>query len=578
MALVQYAEPGGEYLLPWARQKLRYWHEEMLRSGQYNISKTVYVSDGAVIYASSLHLGHGVFQDRIRVTAAGGYVIGDPYQPLWGIESALMPGTLPDVVPELAWSPTVQHITSYFPSADGAYLRRHWLVICRYCKRVAEYTWDETKALATPSNTIVGAYVSHAADGSTVTVMDTDAEGLETQRVVTISPSLVTTSTADPWGWIDGDSIAERAVTGPVVATTYDTVDEGLDENGNHIYLNTSTTTFTIRYADDNSIAAQTSISGTQHQQTYFDGTHGAPNGFIDIETIYTGDFVGIGSPYITAAGTYWNEDVVPTSLITANATYLAAVASAAASNAAYDAEVVSAAKAIVSGALDLMDEKKVGVPEVDELRPYEGLVDHRNLRQALVIPAYSATQFTFSKGASSTTLAYDSIVRSTLIPSSIYGVSIGVSSPAVPAAPVPPWAVSVGDPLVFTYAPSTKAFTAAGTIALTSAYYSKGVTPPLLLGQTAALGYTGLYNISGSVLDGDEVVTLAALGEFGALSEAEIADLMERLCVGVITLAELAYITYFAFRAPRPEAVVYRAAEHAHVSGSYSFTQPAIS
>ena len=577
MPRVEYAEPGGEYLLPWVRQKLRYWHDEMLRSGQHNVFKTVHVSDGAVIYASSLYLGHGVFQDRVRVTASGGYVIGDPYQPLWNIESALMPGALAGVVPALAWSPTVQHITSYFPNADGSYLRRHWLVICRYCKRVAEYTWDETKTLTTPTNTIVGEYVSHAADGSTVTVRDTDAEGVGTVRVVTITPSLTATSTANVWGWIDGDSVSARAVTGPVVATTYEYVDEGFDETGNHIILATSTTTFTIRYADDNSIASQASISGTQHTQTYFDGTHGAPNGFIDIETIYTGSYVGISSPYITTAGTYWNEDVVPTSLITAHASYVAAVASAAADNAAYDSEVVTAAKAIVSGALDLMNAKKIGSPEVAELRPYDEAVDHRSIRQALVIPAYSATQFTFSKGAASATLDYNSVVLSTLIPSSIYGVSIGVSSPAVPPAPSPPWVVTVSDPLVFTYTAPTKSFAAAGTLALTTAYFSRGIAPPLVLGQTAALGHTGLYNVSGSVMDEDVVLPIASLGEFGALSDAEVADLMKRLCVGAITRTELAYLVYFAFRAPRPEAVAYRASEHAHTSGAYSFTQPAI-
>lgn len=587
MSLVQHAEPGGEYLIPWAKNKFRFWHEEMLRTGVNFITRVVYASDSSIIRVHSLHLGFGVFQDWLRITAGGDYVIGDPYQPLWNIQSALMPGTRAGVVPALAWTPSVQHITSYYPDSTGSYLRRHWLVICRYCKRVAEYTWDEvgTNTEVSPATdpktygvVITGKYVSHATNGSSVTLVDVDIAGVSgTPYTVTISPSLVAASETNAWGWIESGTVT-REVSGPTIATTYVSVDEGLDENGNHIWLHTSTTKFTVQYVDDASIASQSSITGTQHLQTYFDGTHGPPNGFIDAETIYTGEFVGVGASYITTAGTYWNDDVVSTTPTTSHALYLSEVAWAAATNAAYDLSVVAAVKGIVSAVLSAMNAKKFGSPEVAELRPYDNAIDHRKIGQALAIPAYSAAQYTFSRNAASDTLAYNSIVLASLIPSSIYGVSISLSSPAVPAAPSTPWAITVNAPLVFTYAPATKTFVAAGTLPLLRAHYSKGVVSPLSFGQTVSLGYNGFYKIRGNVLDdGGDAAPIYTLGEFDLPTAAELASLMQRLCVGDVTRVELAKMVYYSAVGADPALVTYRAIDHIHVNGSYSFTQPAI-
>lgn len=61
-------DPGTEYLLPWTRNKLNFWHAESERSGQTLVRKTVQVSDGSVIHAWSQHLGGGVWMDKIRIT------------------------------------------------------------------------------------------------------------------------------------------------------------------------------------------------------------------------------------------------------------------------------------------------------------------------------------------------------------------------------------------------------------------------------------------------------------------------------------------------------------------------------
>lgn len=73
MSLLQYAEPGGEYLIPWAKNKLKLMRGEMLRAGRASAHKVVYVSDSSVIYMDSLYLGRGQFRDSIRITAQSGY-------------------------------------------------------------------------------------------------------------------------------------------------------------------------------------------------------------------------------------------------------------------------------------------------------------------------------------------------------------------------------------------------------------------------------------------------------------------------------------------------------------------------
>ena len=60
-------DPGGEYLLPWARKKLGHWHQEMLHAGRRSVFKIVQVSDGRMIYANSELVAPGVFIDKIKV-------------------------------------------------------------------------------------------------------------------------------------------------------------------------------------------------------------------------------------------------------------------------------------------------------------------------------------------------------------------------------------------------------------------------------------------------------------------------------------------------------------------------------
>lgn len=73
-------DPGGEKYISFARRKLDFWHEQMVASGQRSIFKVVQVSDGSVIYASSLMAAPGVFMDKIRITGGLKY--------LWATDAA----------------------------------------------------------------------------------------------------------------------------------------------------------------------------------------------------------------------------------------------------------------------------------------------------------------------------------------------------------------------------------------------------------------------------------------------------------------------------------------------------------
>jgi len=69
-----------------------------------------------------------------------------PEQDLWSIPSAVLP-SMGSVIP---WTPVIQHIEYKYPTANAlVYTVKHQLVICRYCRRVAEYEWTETRTRET---------------------------------------------------------------------------------------------------------------------------------------------------------------------------------------------------------------------------------------------------------------------------------------------------------------------------------------------------------------------------------------------------------------------------------------------
>lgn len=67
-------DPGGEYLIPWARNKFALWHQQMDYAGQASVFKTVQVSDGSTVYASSLRAGT-MFIDKLRITGGANILV-----------------------------------------------------------------------------------------------------------------------------------------------------------------------------------------------------------------------------------------------------------------------------------------------------------------------------------------------------------------------------------------------------------------------------------------------------------------------------------------------------------------------
>lgn len=64
-------DPGGEYLVSWARRKINFWHKQMEHANLATLFRVVQVSDGSVIYVNSLRIAPDTFIDKLRITSGG---------------------------------------------------------------------------------------------------------------------------------------------------------------------------------------------------------------------------------------------------------------------------------------------------------------------------------------------------------------------------------------------------------------------------------------------------------------------------------------------------------------------------
>ena len=106
MSLSLSVDPGGEQFVTFAKKKLKQWHAEMLRTGQQALARTMLVDTGDTIYFNSLHLGNGVFRDRIRIVVTGGFILTDggvlyavQLDPVTGLYTSLHPIAAPAPLP-----------------------------------------------------------------------------------------------------------------------------------------------------------------------------------------------------------------------------------------------------------------------------------------------------------------------------------------------------------------------------------------------------------------------------------------------------------------------------------------------
>lgn len=69
--------PGGERFLPFAKRKLAMWKAQMATAGVGSFARVILGDEGTVIYINSVALGHGRYNDRIKITGTLSATIGE---------------------------------------------------------------------------------------------------------------------------------------------------------------------------------------------------------------------------------------------------------------------------------------------------------------------------------------------------------------------------------------------------------------------------------------------------------------------------------------------------------------------
>ena len=138
-----YFDQGTEHWVPEAKRFLAKLQRIQRQTNAPSISRATSPESGVIIWAKVTPQG-----SRVHIT--GGvqpvWVPHRPEQNLWAIPSAVLP-SMGSVIP---WTPVIQHVVyPYLTSDPLTYTVKHQLVICRYCRRVAEYEWTETRSVET---------------------------------------------------------------------------------------------------------------------------------------------------------------------------------------------------------------------------------------------------------------------------------------------------------------------------------------------------------------------------------------------------------------------------------------------
>ena len=617
--------PGLEAWLPYAKKELDKLDQRRQREDVPVLRKSIFPVPGVQIQLSS------GFGGKIRISPAGsGLVPSDPFFPLWNSAAALAPRTRDGVTPALrvTAAETVQHVFAYYPDeeADGAYIRRHWLVVVRYCKRVAEYTWDE---VVTPgpegTTTTIGEYVSHTATGDSLVLRDT-VEGVQTLRTVPISPSLIELSEANPWGWIEtaGPSAMHPGEQPPNPDIPYyhaSTTPGGYfapyggdpyiawhmafyGSNGAPFFVQFAIIVLQLHVEMTNGVGPETrltlqggSFQGLTWQFDYTIYAIGEQYG-VAITSTPLGPLPHGGEPMYGAVPVGTHPDPYPAWNAEINSHLTSLNAGVDEENIVRQAALeewrqrcVECAKYIVDQARAMMAEKLYTATDLTELRPH---LTETTTARALVVPVYSSANMTFTRPpeayvAVAATATYDMVSPHPsvmlLAATSIYGVTGAKTA----GEPYEPWIVRAETPLSFDYSPATFAFTpTAEPKVMVNAYYSRTTTPPLEFARRATAhgagqspAAIGFYKIAGPA-----AYTAQELA-FPPKEAGGIPAFSKRLCTGGegtddLFNAEIQYCVFYALQdgtARLATIKTYRVDEHTHtnaVSGLV-FAQPAI-
>jgi hypothetical protein len=544
------------------------------------------------------------------------WVVADPVQPLWNTPSALLPQLKPEILGYYA--PQLKHITAWYKErprkvactvngvnylvrVDQEYTIKHTLVICRYCKRVAEYSWNEVRAfdsaiLIPDEDEITARYVTTAwydgYDDVNVSLVDKDVDGSDV-NIRDVPHGLFATAYANPWGWFIDPTTPGNIPTLPVVrqdsmSARYTTVSYTV------VPGHTESTLLLEFY---NPITGTVYASGTKHRVNdnpgagsdpqYWYNTYvisedystyplGSPSGGPDISVVtkritgyaYTGTDGSRGEVWNDGGLTWADAISIPNPLYAENIIFyeewIAAIG-------VYLDKIIALIQTIPS----LLKNKLL--TDVTELTPLS-YIPYMDQKAAYIMPVEMTCTVTAS--LMSVSKDFELVTNHPILTvfgaerSEVCGATVTLKTPTIQ----PPYVATIQPPVTFKFDTALKTFTLSTDKPLTykKAYFSSGTDLTKLEATPfGEMRWGGMYHVSASP---------AAIHEFHYTLEpcddeyhwgVDPANLMQKMCIDLPSFPDVTYVAYSAIFTKRGAA--YRQMPHTYVRGDLSVVQAAI-
>lgn len=607
-------DQGVEYLLPWARKTLARLEDELTRQGRNTGSKWIEVTSGERIYLNALKVGQQ-WLETIRITGGTTWVCADPVQSLWDTDAALMPAK------HDTWSPAIQMIEDMYKErprnvtrtiggvgyqvvVDDEYTVKHTLVVCRYTRRVAEFSWNTVSAFdpdfvpaqgdeEVATYTITGQYQGH--DDTNVSLVDIHSDESE-YNAHDVAHGLLPAAATNPWGWA-GETAPREPI--PPTQKFYGARVVAVSSGA---YGSPPTNSYVHRYEVTDQfgvVLSSVTVSGTIDSVAYPDGTLGPANGYPDITTdvsgevpAYEGNFLlGPNPMHIWPTGhfeDYGQAGGGVQGVFAPSQTWLGVVAQAASANVAAAAQYAIDVNAyidqvivLVKGIATLLDEKLT--TDATEITT-DPRIPYKDQQAAYVFPAKNTATLKATYGEISKTFTLDCDYK--LLASlggSVYGVSITVAE----SAPVPPYKVLFQTPVKYLFAPAAKTFALTAptdtkpALAYKKAYFSSGADLTRLeMTSPNAVTWGGLYRVTASAAATQQFNDTLGIGDNSDSGRGQPPDnRMRAMCIGQpwfhTEFSDVSYAAYSAIFTKRGAA--YRKTPHTYTANGYTATQPAI-
>ena len=596
-----YFDPGTEWAIIPARKALERLRAQSKELGLATMSKHLDMGSGVMV-----DLQVTEFQDRIRITGApNSWFAMDPTQPLWKVASALLPATDPSAAPDatkatIPWNPVIQHITDTYLERPTTFVRtigtekfnvkvdqaqtiKHTLVICRFCERVATYTWDEVWTFDDTYNPpdvqqpevskatykVTGSFKSF--DTTNVTIQDLLGDGKSTPTNEQVIPhNLLADALANGHGWL---------APGPdqPIMTPY-TYSWGVTGPGTSAYQ------YEWTGAESWMINPDGSISGFTNYGTFSFVVFGPPNPWSIA--------VWPENPYLPGStGTVVFGPGIPGY----DQPAIQTAAAKAVSQAAYDAQVAALLAAAINLYQQIADLLSTKLTTDETELTTAPTVPYQDQKAAVIFPPSQTVVLTASY--ETYTQDFTATQDRDLLPllGSIFGVSFQLSK----AGTSPAYFNTFGTPVRYTFYPAGKAKTKteaeipAKSFALApvdpkkpylpylKAYYSSGVDVTKLQSTTTAgIGWGAIYSAAGAPAKALYAGLLGIGDDTTKPKNRNPEALMQAMCAGAPVFDDVTYACYSAVLKNR--GGVYRTTDHTYsiwlTDGSVgSVTQAAI-